>query len=356
MDKGQRATCRSDLLIPHFSSRIPTWSSIPDWISHRPCHHPRHHPPAPSHGTRQTSSVSLCRSLLILSSTLKQEMQGTFRCRLQQPLLYLASPTSAAVRTEVTTLPGYRQRNLLGKSPFRSYTSHGSIRQSGTEQTLIHSDLLFRTKRCAAEPLSLRSVWSRCFSVGAGTRSTKGSVGTKRSQGGPLTGSSPRCIADASNAATGKNSWRRSFNSRTAGSVECRLHPSSQPRTLQARYHTSPTNSVNHSSGPPNNSNVGVFKSATGVDALQTWRRPLLSSVAGSETRALATMPTLPTLKGAPGKTPDPAARLQRSMQAVPHHNIKNEIKLRCTEFDHRGNVKTTAGEFLKSDLCQQVC
>ncbi|KAG0255145.1 magnesium ion transporter [Actinomortierella ambigua] len=41
-------------------------------------------------------------------------------------------------------------------------------------------------------------------------------------------------------------------------------------------------------------------------------------------------------------------------MAAVPHHAIKNEIKLRCTEFDHRGNVKTTAGEFLKSDLCQK--
>ncbi|RUP44215.1 hypothetical protein BC936DRAFT_149779 [Jimgerdemannia flammicorona] len=30
----------------------------------------------------------------------------------------------------------------------------------------------------------------------------------------------------------------------------------------------------------------------------------------------------------------------------------KNEMKLRCTEFDHSGSVKTTAGEFLKSELC----
>ncbi|KAF7728569.1 magnesium ion transporter [Apophysomyces ossiformis] len=30
------------------------------------------------------------------------------------------------------------------------------------------------------------------------------------------------------------------------------------------------------------------------------------------------------------------------------------ELKLRCTEFDHNGHVKTTAGEFLKSDFCQQ--
>ncbi|KAI1317063.1 magnesium ion transporter [Mortierella claussenii] len=58
--------------------------------------------------------------------------------------------------------------------------------------------------------------------------------------------------------------------------------------------------------------------------------------------------------KGAPGTAADPVARLQRSLAAVPHHTIKNEIKLRCTEFDHKGNVKTTAGEFLKSDLCQQ--
>ncbi|KAG0339194.1 magnesium ion transporter [Podila humilis] len=50
----------------------------------------------------------------------------------------------------------------------------------------------------------------------------------------------------------------------------------------------------------------------------------------------------------------DAPGRLQRSLAAVPHHTIKNEIKLRCTEFDHKGNVKTTAGEFLKSDLCQQ--
>ncbi|KAG0357592.1 magnesium ion transporter [Gamsiella multidivaricata] len=65
-------------------------------------------------------------------------------------------------------------------------------------------------------------------------------------------------------------------------------------------------------------------------------------------------MPTMPAMKGTPPKLTESATRLQRSMAAVPHHTIKNEIKLRCTEFDHRGNVKTTAGEFLKSDLCQQ--
>ncbi|KAF9285057.1 magnesium ion transporter [Mortierella alpina] len=65
-------------------------------------------------------------------------------------------------------------------------------------------------------------------------------------------------------------------------------------------------------------------------------------------------MPTRSVMQAAPGTVHDPAKRLQRSLAAVPHHTIKNEIKLRCTEFDHRGNVKTTAGEFLKSDLCQQ--
>ncbi|KAI1318569.1 magnesium ion transporter [Mortierella claussenii] len=51
----------------------------------------------------------------------------------------------------------------------------------------------------------------------------------------------------------------------------------------------------------------------------------------------------------------DPAATLQKSLAAVPHYAVKNEIKLRCTELDEGGNiVQSTAGEFLKSDLCQQ--
>jgi hypothetical protein len=32
----------------------------------------------------------------------------------------------------------------------------------------------------------------------------------------------------------------------------------------------------------------------------------------------------------------------------------KNDLKLKCTEFDAKGNVKTTAGEFSKIDLCNQ--
>ncbi|KAF9938030.1 magnesium ion transporter [Modicella reniformis] len=50
----------------------------------------------------------------------------------------------------------------------------------------------------------------------------------------------------------------------------------------------------------------------------------------------------------------DPATTLQKSLAAVPHHAIKNEIKLRVTELDAMGRTKITAGEFLKSDLCQQ--
>ncbi|KAG0364621.1 magnesium ion transporter [Gamsiella multidivaricata] len=50
----------------------------------------------------------------------------------------------------------------------------------------------------------------------------------------------------------------------------------------------------------------------------------------------------------------DPAATLQKSLAAVPHYAIKNEIKLRCTELDAKGIIRITAGEFMKSDLCQQ--
>lgn len=51
----------------------------------------------------------------------------------------------------------------------------------------------------------------------------------------------------------------------------------------------------------------------------------------------------------------DAATALQKSLAAVPHHAIKNEIKLRVTELDAMGRIKTTSGEYLKSNLCQQV-
>ncbi|ORX95776.1 cora-domain-containing protein [Basidiobolus meristosporus CBS 931.73] len=38
----------------------------------------------------------------------------------------------------------------------------------------------------------------------------------------------------------------------------------------------------------------------------------------------------------------------------TPASNQANELKLKCTEFDHRGNVKITAGEFSKLELCTQ--
>ncbi|KAG0050611.1 magnesium ion transporter [Gryganskiella cystojenkinii] len=50
----------------------------------------------------------------------------------------------------------------------------------------------------------------------------------------------------------------------------------------------------------------------------------------------------------------DPTVALQKSLAAVPHYAVKNEMKLRITELDRRGNLKMSAGEFLKTDLCQQ--
>ncbi|KAF9570410.1 magnesium ion transporter [Mortierella alpina] len=51
----------------------------------------------------------------------------------------------------------------------------------------------------------------------------------------------------------------------------------------------------------------------------------------------------------------DAAETLKKSLAAVPHYAVKNEIKMRITELNSKGNIiKVTAGEFLKSDLCQQ--
>lgn len=51
----------------------------------------------------------------------------------------------------------------------------------------------------------------------------------------------------------------------------------------------------------------------------------------------------------------DPTLALKKSLAAVPQYASKNEMKLRVTELDVHGNIKMTAGEFLKTDLCQQV-
>jgi len=51
----------------------------------------------------------------------------------------------------------------------------------------------------------------------------------------------------------------------------------------------------------------------------------------------------------------DPTNALKKSLAAVPQYATKNEIKLRVTELDVQGNIKMTAGEFLKTDLCEQV-
>lgn len=139
------------------------------------------------------------------------------------------------------------------------------------------------------------------------------------------------------------NSCRRSFNSSSWTA------PSSVTNPQHPRPFSTTASAFNNS----NNKNTSV----TGLDSLQTWRRPYHypSSKTSQESRSLATMPSKPTFQAIPNSISDPATRLQRNLTAVPHHTIKNEIKLRCTEFDHKGNVKTTAGEFLKSDLCQQV-
>ncbi|KAF1806416.1 hypothetical protein FB192DRAFT_1425669 [Mucor lusitanicus] len=44
---------------------------------------------------------------------------------------------------------------------------------------------------------------------------------------------------------------------------------------------------------------------------------------------------------------------LNTSRKVLPLPTKVTEMKLRCTEFDQNGAVKTTAGEFLKSDFCQ---
>ncbi|KAI8359125.1 hypothetical protein EDC96DRAFT_445565 [Choanephora cucurbitarum] len=49
----------------------------------------------------------------------------------------------------------------------------------------------------------------------------------------------------------------------------------------------------------------------------------------------------------------DTATLINSSKRVVSIPSKMNEMKLRCTEFDQTGAVKTTAGEFLKSDFCQ---
>ncbi|KAI8360292.1 hypothetical protein B0O80DRAFT_381745 [Mortierella sp. GBAus27b] len=135
----------------------------------------------------------------------------------------------------------------------------------------------------------------------------------------------------------GKQISAHPFAPRQVGSVRSPHYSQPYRQTSLSHYHSSSNNS--HST--TNNNNIGL-------DILRPWRRSF-HRPSLSEVRSLTT-----TKPGATLTANDPAARLQRSLSAVPHHSLKNEIKLRCTEFDHKGNVKTTAGEFLKSDLCQQ--
>ncbi|KAG9066118.1 magnesium ion transporter [Linnemannia hyalina] len=156
-----------------------------------------------------------------------------------------------------------------------------------------------------------------------------------------------------------------SNNNSSNNNQSCVSTKSNQPLVLCRCYLKAPKEpfATNSQHQRPFSTTASVFNnsnnkntSVTGLDSLQTWRRPYHypSSKSSQEARSLATMPSKPTFQAIPNSISDPATRLQRNLSVVPHHTIKNEIKLRCTEFDHKGNVKTTAGEFLKSDLCQQ--
>ncbi|KAH8551049.1 hypothetical protein BGW37DRAFT_494606 [Umbelopsis sp. PMI_123] len=52
--------------------------------------------------------------------------------------------------------------------------------------------------------------------------------------------------------------------------------------------------------------------------------------------------------------TQDKATTFLTLPREIPGRNSKTELRMRCTEFDNKGNVQTTAGEFLKTDLCTQ--
>ncbi|KAF9351313.1 magnesium ion transporter [Mortierella sp. NVP85] len=103
------------------------------------------------------------------------------------------------------------------------------------------------------------------------------------------------------------------------------------------------------------------------MESLRLWvRKPQVqghSPYSGIMTRSISTKgPSMPGNGGGIAAatladlddSADAAATLQKSLAAIPHHTIKNEIKLRVTELDAMGRIKITAGEYLKSDLCQQ--
>lgn len=249
----------------------------------------------------------------------KTEMQCVFRC---YPQRFLAQPPPL---------------------PLHSVTKTKSV--SASQRTSPLSFAVAASKH--QQKRSLQTSSSRrgdksCL-VGKGTPATtagQNSAGTKEQQITTM-------ISEVSHPGSSffvhrfGNSCRRTFNSFSRAAPSSSTNNNVRPfSTTASAYNSSNKNS-----------------SFTGLDSLQTWRRPYHypSSKASQDVRSLATMPSKPTLQAIPNSISDPATRLQRSLTAVPHHNIKNEIKLRCTEFDHKGNVKTTAGEFLKSDLCQLV-
>jgi hypothetical protein len=277
----------------------------------------------------------------------KTEMQCVLRCH---PQRLLAQPPSLPLHSATTTkIVSASQRT----SPLSFATSTSKHQQSRSLQTLSSSHSLTRgdkksclvgkgttTTTAGQNSQDIRSLaGSRSTWFTRSMSTTTGCAGTKGQQ---ITTTLSEVAHPGSSFFVHRfgNSCRRSFNSSS------RAAPSSTTNNVRPFSTTA---------SAYNNSNKR--SSVTGLDSLQTWRRPYHypSSKSSQEVRSLATMPSKPTLQAIPNSISDPATRLQRSMAAVPHHTIKNEIKLRCTEFDHKGNVKTTAGEFLKSDLCQQV-
>ncbi|KAF9112633.1 magnesium ion transporter [Mortierella sp. AM989] len=117
-----------------------------------------------------------------------------------------------------------------------------------------------------------------------------------------------------------------------------------------------------------------VIRSRSLFENLQPWSKRLSHEriVVPKLSRPLSTKPTKPRVqKQDPGNLSagtgagtsfldlddgsNPSLTLQKSLAAVPHHAVKDEIRLRRSEIDVNGKiVKSAVGEFLKSDLCSQ--
>lgn len=268
-------------------------------------------------------------------------MQCVFRCH---PQRLLAQPvtTTAAATTKLVSAPS-------GTGPWSFATAPSRHQQNRLVQTSSRYSLTNGDKGCL---------------VGKGTTTAAGQDSRDiRSLTGPGSTWFTKSISTAACAGTKRQTIKTTLAevSHPGSSFSVHRFGNSCRRFFNSSSRTVPFSATNSQHQRPFSTTASAFNnknaSATGLDSLQTWRRPYHypSSKTSQEVRSLATMPSKPTFQAIPNSISDPATRLQRNLTVVPHHTIKNEIKLRCTEFDHKGNVKTTAGEFLKSDLCQQV-